>query len=64
MGGGDGVGVGGGGGGGVAGNGSRPQKTLALFGATGNTGRPFLPAVLRAGWAVRAFLRTPAKVDG
>ena len=47
----------------LAGNGSRPQKTLALFGATGNTGRPFLPAVLRAGWAVRAFLRTPAKVD-
>ena len=38
------------------------KKTLALFGATGNTGRLFLPAALRAGWAVRAFLRTPAKV--
>ena len=38
------------------------KKVLALFGATGNTGRDFLPAALRAGWQVRAFLRSPAKV--
>ena len=37
-------------------------KTMVLFGATGNTGKYFLPAALAAGWRVTAFLRTPSKV--
>ena len=39
-----------------------PGKTMVLFGATGNTGKYFLPAALAAGWRVTAFLRTPSKV--
>lgn len=36
---------------------------LCLFGGTGNTGKYFLPAALKAGWEVVAFLRTPSKVE-
>eukprot|EP00943_MAST-04B_sp_MAST-4B-sp1_P003896 g3896.t1 len=38
------------------------NKKIALFGATGNTGREFLPAALSAGYQVRALLRSPSKV--
>ena len=38
------------------------KGTLALFGATGNTGKEMLPLALKAGWKVKAFLRTPSKV--
>ena len=34
------------------------KKKVALFGATGNTGREFVPAALSAGYEVRALLRT------
>ena len=36
---------------------------MVIFGSTGNTGKYFLPAALKAGWEVRAFLRTPSKVE-
>ena len=38
------------------------NKKVALFGATGNTGREFVPAALSAGYEVRALLRTPGKL--
>lgn len=38
------------------------KGTIALFGATGNTGKHFLPAALDAGFAVKALVRNPAKV--
>ena len=43
-------------------NSAAAGKTMVLFGATGNTGKYFLPAALAAGWRVTAFLRTPSKV--
>lgn len=39
-----------------------PPRVLALFGATGNTGRYVLPLALDAGWRVNAMLRNPAKL--
>ena len=39
------------------------NKVIALFGATGNTGKKFLPAALEAGYYVKALLRNPAKVE-
>lgn len=38
-------------------------KKICLFGATGNTGTHFLQQALKAGWQVKAFLRTPSKVE-
>jgi len=35
---------------------------IALFGATGGTGRPFLEQTLEAGHSVKAQVRTPAKL--
>ena len=37
---------------------------IALFGATGRTGRPFLDQALAAGHDVTASVRTPAKLGG
>lgn len=37
-------------------------ETIALFGATGGTGKPFLAAALAAGYKVQAMVRTPSKV--
>jgi len=36
---------------------------IALFGATGGTGRPFLEQALAAGHSVKAQARTPSKLD-
>ena len=36
---------------------------IALFGATGGTGRPFLKQALAAGHTIRAQARTPSKLD-
>lgn len=38
------------------------SKTIALFGATGGTGRQFLEQALAAGHSIRALARTPSKV--
>lgn len=38
------------------------MKTLALFGASGKTGRQFLDQALAAGYRVQALVRTPAKL--
>lgn len=38
-------------------------RKICLFGATGNTGSHFLHLALQAGWEVKAFLRTPSKVE-
>ena len=38
------------------------SQTIALFGATGGSGRAFLPKALAAGHHVRALVRTPAKL--
>lgn len=38
------------------------MQTIALFGATGRTGRRVLERALRAGYAVRALVRDPAKL--
>jgi hypothetical protein len=37
-------------------------EIIALFGATGGTGKPFLDAALTAGYKVRAMVRTPSKL--
>lgn len=39
------------------------MTTIALFGATGKTGRRALDRALAAGYDVRALVRTPAKLD-
>ena len=39
------------------------MKTIALFGATGQTGRQFLQLALERGHAVRALVRTPSRLD-
>ncbi|QEO14506.1 SDR family oxidoreductase [Agromyces intestinalis] len=39
------------------------MTTIALFGATGKTGRRVLDRALAAGYDVRALVRTPAKLD-
>ena len=36
---------------------------IALFGATGGTGKPFLEQALAAGHSIRAQARTPSKLD-
>jgi len=38
------------------------KTTIALFGATGNTGKAVLAHALELGYAVRAMVRTPTKV--
>ncbi|MEM0996378.1 MAG: SDR family oxidoreductase [Bacteroidota bacterium] len=38
------------------------MKTIALFGATGRTGRLFLKLALDQGYAVKALVRTPEKL--
>lgn len=38
--------------------------TVAVYGATGGTGRLLVPRLLAAGHRVRALARTPAKVEG
>lgn len=37
-------------------------KTVAVFGATGRSGKPFVPRALAAGHRVRALARTPSKM--
>lgn len=37
-------------------------QTIALFGATGNSGRAVLSLALQKGYAVKAMVRTPSKV--
>ena len=39
------------------------MKTIALFGITGRTGRPLTTLLLSKGYAVKALVRTPAKVQ-
>jgi putative NADH-flavin reductase len=38
-------------------------RTILVFGATGQTGRHFIPHPLRDGHRVRVLVRTPAKLD-
>jgi len=38
------------------------MKTIAIFGAAGNTGKPFTEMALKDGYAVKALVRTPAKL--
>ena len=39
------------------------SATIALFGATGGSGRAFLPKALDAGYEVRALVRDPARLE-
>ena len=39
------------------------QQTIAVFGATGKTGRHVVAAALQQGYKVRALARTPSKVE-
>ncbi len=39
------------------------MKTIALFGGSGRTGQEFLTQALDKGYAVKALVRTPAKVE-
>ena len=38
------------------------MKTIAVFGASGLTGKPFTEMALKDGYAVKALVRTPAKL--
>ena len=38
------------------------MKTIAVFGASGNTGKPFIETALKDGYAVKALVRTPVKL--
>ena len=38
------------------------MKKIALFGATGQTGQPFLQKALEAGYSVKALVRSPEKL--
>lgn len=38
------------------------QKTIALFGGSGQTGQQFLDQALNAGYSIRALARTPEKI--
>src|SRR6266498_846522 len=38
------------------------MKTIAVFGASGNTGKLFTEMALKDGYAVKALVRTPAKL--
>ena len=38
------------------------DKTIAMFGATGNTGKHFLKAALDQGYTIKALVRNPDKV--
>ena len=38
------------------------MKTIAVFGASGNTGKPFTEMALKDGYAVKALVRTPARL--
>ena len=37
-------------------------ETIALFGATGGTGKHFLSMALEAGYTVKIMVRTPSKI--
>ena len=39
------------------------MKSIAVFGATGRTGKPFTELALTEGYQVRALLRTPSKLE-
>jgi putative NADH-flavin reductase len=39
-----------------------PVKTIAVFGATGRTGKPVTELALQRGYQVRALVRTPSKL--
>jgi len=39
------------------------MKLIAVFGATGRTGKLFTELVLKEGHQVKALLRTPSKLD-
>jgi uncharacterized protein YbjT (DUF2867 family) len=39
-----------------------PVKTIAVFGATGRTGKPVTELALQKGYKVRVLVRTPAKL--
>ena len=38
------------------------MKTIEVFGASGNTGKPFTEMALKNGYALKALVRTPAKL--
>jgi putative NADH-flavin reductase len=38
------------------------MKTIAVFGASGNTGKLFTEMALKDGYAVKALVRTPARL--
>src|SRR5438552_15067215 len=38
------------------------MKTIAVFGASGLTGKPFTEMALKDGYAVKTLVRTPAKL--
>src|SRR6266508_5737671 len=38
------------------------MKTIAVFGASGNTGKPFTEMALKDGYSVKVLVRTPAKL--
>ena len=38
------------------------MKTIAVFGASGNTGKPFTEMALKDGYAVKTLVRTPARL--
>jgi len=38
------------------------MKTIAVFGASGNTGKPFTEMALKDGYEVKTLVRTPAKL--
>jgi putative NADH-flavin reductase len=38
------------------------MKTIAVFGASGNTGKPFIEMALKDGYTVKALVRTPTKL--
>jgi len=39
------------------------MKTIAVFGASGNTGKPLTEMALKDGYAVKALVHTPARLD-
>lgn len=39
------------------------MKTIAVFGATGRTGRPFTELALKEGYQVKALVRDPSKLE-
>ena len=39
------------------------MKTIAVFGATGRTGKPFTELALKEGYQVKTLVRTPSRLD-